>query len=380
MCCFSFFSSLSSSFSLFRSLQVQRHTCSSSPLCAYKCHFLTCLSLASVTLPSFLFKIPHKISKENTYTRENATSDLFQFSLLHRVQCRSSTCIRPLSLATPPSSSSRRPSSPCWYVDRHARNTQFKLINIAPSPLPTPINKLIHIALGRGTQNYSCPANSNTTTIPISTGAIATLYNITSLRLHAASNDQHNLLTALTAGTTLTSYALSLPNPNGVSSSTTMNGTDCDNTTAKIDGWSALDLSISGHHYFDPSTSSNTSAPAIPHFDLNSIGLGSANAIKNGSSGAPIMSTLSIAPTPFNNASSTHANATTLTMSAIATDVPWLHLLRSASASNGVDVNGWKEVYRVNTRGGFAPANCVGLGLEGNDFIVEYASEYWFFG
>jgi len=181
------------------------------------------------------------------------------------------------------------------------------------------------------------------------------------------------VLGALTAGSTLTSYALSLPNPNGFS----FTNTNCDNNKTKTDRWSALDLSLSGHHYFNPAPSNSTGS-AIPHFDLSSIGLGSANAAKNGSSNAPVASIVSIAPSAFNTTNSTHANATSTIMSATATDVPWLHLLRIAS--NVVDVDGWKEVYRVNTRGGVAPATCVGVGLEGRDIVVEYASEYWFWG
>ncbi|KAI9889894.1 MAG: hypothetical protein M1814_004729 [Vezdaea aestivalis] len=48
----------------------------------------------------------------------------------------------------------------------------------APTALPPPSAglKLVHVVLGRGTQNYSCPVG-NATAAPLATGAIATLYN-----------------------------------------------------------------------------------------------------------------------------------------------------------------------------------------------------------
>ena len=50
----------------------------------------------------------------------------------------------------------------------------------APTPLPAPGAglKISHIALGRGTQNYTCLTNSSTEA-PTQVGAIATLYNAT---------------------------------------------------------------------------------------------------------------------------------------------------------------------------------------------------------
>lgn len=52
---------------------------------------------------------------------------------------------------------------------------------IAPTPLPAPATglKLSHVAIGRGTQNYTCAANPNTSTAPKAVGAIATLFNAT---------------------------------------------------------------------------------------------------------------------------------------------------------------------------------------------------------
>lgn len=38
---------------------------------------------------------------------------------------------------------------------------------------------------------------------------------------------------------------------------------------------------------------------------------------------------------------------------------------------------GVKEVYRVNTAGGSAPASCVGK--VGTTFVQQYAAEYWLY-
>ncbi|KAF2715614.1 hypothetical protein K504DRAFT_397121 [Pleomassaria siparia CBS 279.74] len=51
---------------------------------------------------------------------------------------------------------------------------------LAPSPLPSPAAGLIlaHVAIGRGTQNYTC-ASSSVTETPVAVGAIASLFNAT---------------------------------------------------------------------------------------------------------------------------------------------------------------------------------------------------------
>lgn len=64
--------------------------------------------------------------------------------------------------------------------------------------------------------------------------------------------------------------------------------------------------------------------------------------------------------------------------------VPWLKLQVLDVGAQGSDVQagedtqaGVKEIYRVNTHGGSAPATCAGR-HEG-EFEVEYAAEYWFY-
>ncbi|KAF2642150.1 hypothetical protein P280DRAFT_295088 [Massarina eburnea CBS 473.64] len=57
---------------------------------------------------------------------------------------------------------------------------------VAPTALPMPTGTLAHIAVGRGTQNYTCAATPNdNTAAPKAIGAIATLYNVTCLSVVA---------------------------------------------------------------------------------------------------------------------------------------------------------------------------------------------------
>lgn len=52
--------------------------------------------------------------------------------------------------------------------------------------------------------------------------------------------------------------------------------------------------------------------------------------------------------------------------------VPWLKL-----AYNGLgEVGDVQEIYRLNTAGGTAPANCLGMP---SNFEVQYSAEYWFY-
>lgn len=120
------------------------------------------------------------------------------------------------------------------------------------------------------------------------------------------------------------------------------------NTVLSFDGdkkiLSPSSLLISGTHYFpDPTT---------PIFDLsaNDKSYGFAVCAKSAGSPAP-----ADAPKGPNGLGS----------------VPWLKL-GDKGGSNGI-----KEIYRVNTAGGVAPATCED---QKDEFTVEYAAEYWFYG
>ena len=97
-------------------------------------------------------------------------------------------------------------------------------IGPAPTPLPPPSSGLVltHVAIGRGTQNYTC-ANSSAAPVPV--GALATLFNATCL---IAPYPQ--LLN------TVPDIALQFPVPNS------------------SDANSPANLLLSGHHYFTDST------------------------------------------------------------------------------------------------------------------------------
>lgn len=92
----------------------------------------------------------------------------------------------------------------------------------------------------------------------------------------------------------LATYALGLPNPN------IMSGNASGGVNGHGDGtWSALNLRLSGHHYFVPaavntSISGASSPSPIPHFDLTTLGLGSADAAKIASSAAPVAAALTV--------------------------------------------------------------------------------------
>jgi hypothetical protein len=100
---------------------------------------------------------------------------------------------------------------------------------IAPTPLPAVSAgaTLRHIAIGRGTQNYTC-ASATADAAPVAIGAVATLFNATcdSARLNAR------------VMTDITTLSLSYAVPTGLEAT----------------------QRISGHHYFD--------AKKVPTFDL----------------------------------------------------------------------------------------------------------------
>jgi hypothetical protein len=123
----------------------------------------------------------------------------------------------------------------------------------APTPLPPPSNGLVltHVAIGRGTQNYTC-ANGTAQPAPVSVGALATLFNATCL---AAPYPQ--LLN------TMPGIALQFPVPD----------------SSDVD--SPANILLSGHHYFTDVTT--------PFFNLNTTlhDWGSVACKKNNTSNAP---------------------------------------------------------------------------------------------
>ncbi|CZR59873.1 uncharacterized protein PAC_09767 [Phialocephala subalpina] len=172
--------------------------------------------------------------------------------------------------------------------------------------LPTTNLTLAYVAIGRGIQNYTCSAVG---AVPSALGAIATLYDATSLAFQSES-----------AVHTIPPLAVYMPLPTG-------------------------DLALAagvfkplGHHYFD--------AAGTPTFDLTAV-----NKIlfggKSGDVKAP--STANVGP-----------------MGTGAVD--WLQLTKKATYTSV----GTSVAYRVVTAGGSAPANCSSTDLISVPYAAEY--------
>ncbi|KAA6412176.1 MAG: hypothetical protein FRX48_04327 [Lasallia pustulata] len=187
----------------------------------------------------------------------------------------------------------------------------------APTPLPAPSPGLAvyHVAIGRGTQNYTCASNSSAA--PVLIGARASLYNASCIAA---------LYPDVLA--TLPAAALAYPVPTSSNPLAPSN------------------LLLSGHHYF--------SDPTTPTFNLvtSNGDFGVTYSKKKAASAAPTVTTSNIVG--YGN-------------------VPWLQLQAVVEeGSEGVV----QEVYRLNTAGGAAPPTCAG---QQGAFQVEYAAEYWFY-
>ncbi|EXJ95096.1 hypothetical protein A1O1_00215 [Capronia coronata CBS 617.96] len=187
---------------------------------------------------------------------------------------------------------------------------------IAPTPLPTPDGlKLVHVAIGRGVQNYTC---ANSTATPAAVGAIAKFYNAS-----CVASDYPDLLDLIPT------VALSYPVPSGADSPL-----------------EPSDLGLSSHHFF-----SNTTTPVFS-FDVSSgPQLGRVTAQKTNDSVAP-----SNAPVGVNG----QGNGA----------VPWLYL-----KSRSTTVGDIKAIYRLSTAGGSPPPSCAD---QPSTISVDYSAVYWF--
>jgi len=188
----------------------------------------------------------------------------------------------------------------------------------SPTALPPPSAGLTlkHVAIGRGTQNYTC--GTNATAAPTQVGALATLFNASCVA--AGYSD---------VLATLPKVAL------------VFNLTDVNQKTL-----AASNLVISGHHYF--------TNPTTPFFNLDTAAmtLGEGNFSKNNTSPAPAGSVVGQNNVGYGA-------------------VPWLKLITKAGSTGNL-----QEVYRLNTAGGAAPATCAGI--TGTTFEIQYSAEYWF--
>lgn len=185
-------------------------------------------------------------------------------------------------------------------------------------PAPSAGLTLKHVAIGRGTQNYTCDTSAPRAA-PIATGALATLFNASCVA--ATDPDLLDLLPRVALQFDLSSGG---PGP----------------AAAAGPPLPPSDLAISGHHYFASATT--------PFFDLDAAGLrlGTAPCLKNNSMAAPPG-----APP------GRHAEPA----------VAWLKLLARPGATGRL-----QEVYRVNTAGGSPPATCAGMPPA---FEVQYSAQ-----
>ncbi|GAM86398.1 hypothetical protein ANO11243_044120 [Dothideomycetidae sp. 11243] len=194
----------------------------------------------------------------------------------------------------------------------------------APTPLPSPSTglTLTHIAIGRGTQNYTCATNDSTT-VPAAFGALASLFNVTCVDV-----DSPGLVAQLPG------IALNLPIP----------------FTPAVDHAAENFFDYSGAHFFLDNTT--------PYFNLNTAThqYGSGAFKKLAASNAPAGSIVG----PHNKGNGA---------------VPWLKLTADTAYADYTSQT-LKEVYRLNTAGGSPPPTCAG---QQPKIFVPYSAEYWFY-
>ncbi|KAF7595603.1 hypothetical protein BBP40_005349 [Aspergillus hancockii] len=164
------------------------------------------------------------------------------------------------------------------------------------SGLPSPSNQqLQYVALGRGTQNYTCATSSSNST-PVAVGAVANLYNATCLA--GSFSDMLNMLPNV-------AYRIPLP-------------------SSGSDSFPPANLDLIGHHYFDGST---------PVFNLDTT----------------VTQQFGIARTK----KEAQIDAPTTAVQGVNGAVAWLYL----STTSGT-VGDYTSVYRVDTAAGQAPKTC----------------------
>ncbi|KAI1124810.1 hypothetical protein F5Y10DRAFT_21416 [Nemania abortiva] len=198
--------------------------------------------------------------------------------------------------------------------------SKAQIPTVSATPLPTPAAGLVlkHVAIGRGTQNYTCDT-ATPTAAPVANGALATLFNASCIA--ASYPDLLHLLPQL---------ALQFDLPATTSSTDEKMG--------------PTNLLVSGKHFFTNTTT--------PFFNLDTT-----------------RSQLGEAPCSKLNATNAPANAPKGRQGEAA--VPWLRLSANPGATGNL-----QQVYRVETAGGSAPATCAGMPAQ---FEVQYAAEYWFY-
>ncbi|KAF2861293.1 hypothetical protein K470DRAFT_256965 [Piedraia hortae CBS 480.64] len=197
-----------------------------------------------------------------------------------------------------------------------------EVANSGPSPLPTLSGPPKFIALGLGTQNYTCNSTTGNYT---STGALARLFDAKPY-LTRNKNEVQSLPRAY-----LDRY-LEFP--------CSQQPSDCSEEDEQCEelvnaSFQPLSLRVLGEHYFD--------SAGVPTFDLYK------------GQGHPLL----------------HGKKTGESPAPSKEDVHWLYLTCNGSTDDRVV----SSVYRVETAGGVPPDSCSGDG----SIVVPYAAEYWFY-
>ncbi|KAK6199864.1 mitogen activated protein kinase 2 [Pestalotiopsis sp. IQ-011] len=201
------------------------------------------------------------------------------------------------------------------------------------SELPAANGTLVAVAVGHGIQNYTCSAAGVSAT---SIGALAVLYDITSIYSSLSSDEQDQLPISVLRTTDLPLNLAGDPDNEYAADAADPWKADADITVDGVDE----PLSVLGHHFFD--------AALTPTFDLyNADDLLFKGAKLNG-----VKAPASADPGLLNTSA-----------------VDWLQL-----GDKGASI-GLTEVYRVVTAGGGALA----CEEAGQVFSVPYASQYWFY-
>ncbi|KAL7795018.1 hypothetical protein V8C37DRAFT_375251 [Trichoderma ceciliae] len=192
---------------------------------------------------------------------------------------------------------------------------QMPMINGLPPPAAG--LTVHHVAVGRGTQNYTCDA-SNPDAPPTAAGALATLFNVSCIASISQDLLEKMPNMAVNFHYDAATFAGSL---------------------------GPMALPVSGHHFFLDSTT--------PFFNLDTpaLDIGTVPCAKNSS-----------APAPSTAAAGPQGEGA----------VPWLKLTAKDGATGSI-----KEVYRVDTAGGNPPASCRG---QPANIEVQYSAVYWFWG
>jgi hypothetical protein len=197
-------------------------------------------------------------------------------------------------------------------------------LKMPQNTLPAPPSglKLKWIGLGIGTQNYTCK-DSTANTVPASNGAVAELYDISSLNNDPFRDFRIKTLPGMALGA-------SLFGSDAVKMMMLMNGFD----------------RTLGNHLFNSSLT--------PCFFLSQI--------KPAPGPELFAKKIANMTAPATSCSGTKGEGA----------VDWLFL-----QDVGDSIGGVKAVYRIETAGGKAPATC---DKQNPTITVPYAAEYWFYG